>query len=239
MSVTSMLKQNLHLLAIMQEEMPPLNGIRVGIANAVFNSLNSFFFICSQTSASVNGEHFPQIPLILGSSLFALGLSVELLSEVRRAAWKKSPEHKGKVYQGGLFALSRHINYFGFTMWRTGYALAAGGWVWGATNAAFFTYGFVSHGIPMLQQYLEEKVSLTSSRQSVVLPSLTECIVRGAIRALQEGSALQVHSLSVVNAASGKLCPSCWQRDCSLHFVYCTKRLYTTLLFLPPIWWCV
>lgn len=157
MSVGSMVKQNFHLLNIMQEEMPPFNGAMVGAFNAVFNSLNSLFFVCSQTSASVNGEHFPQTPLIVGSTLYAVGLSVEWYSEVQRAMWKRDPANKGRVYEGGLFGLSRHINYFGYTMWRSGYALASGGWTWGAVVAAFFTYDFTQRGIPVLQRYLEDK----------------------------------------------------------------------------------
>lgn len=140
MSVGSMVKQNFHLVTIMQEEMPPSGGAFVGIFNAVFNSLNSIFFICSQTSASVNGEHFPQTPLIVGSTLYATGLFIEWYSEVQRAVFKKKPENKGKVYDGGLFGLSRHVNYLGYTMWRSGYALAAGGWTWGAVVASIFTY---------------------------------------------------------------------------------------------------
>jgi len=139
MSVGSMVKQNFHLLTIMQEEMPPFNGAAVGIFNAVMDSLNSLFFICAQTSASVNGEHFPQTPLIVGSTMYVVGLFVEWYSEVQRAVWKRDPANKGKVYEGGLFGLSRHINYFGYTMWRAGYALAAGGWVWAAVVGAWFT----------------------------------------------------------------------------------------------------
>ncbi|RMY68656.1 hypothetical protein D0864_11293 [Hortaea werneckii] len=139
MSVGSMLKQNTHLLTVQQEEMPPAGGVVIGVLNAVLNSLNSVFFICSQTSASANGEHFPQTPLIVGSTLYAVGLFTEWFSEVQRAAFKRKPENKGKVYDGGLFGLSRHVNYLGYTMWRTGYAMAAGGWTWGATVAAIFT----------------------------------------------------------------------------------------------------
>lgn len=163
MSVGAMLKQNIHLTTIMQEEMKPGPAAGVGAFNAAFNSINSLLFVCSQTSASVNGEHFPQSPLIVGASLYAVGLSVELMSEVQRATFKRDPANKGKVYQGGLFGLSRHINYFGYTMWRTGYALAAGGWLWGATCAAWFTYDFTQRGIPVLQDYLEGRVSLVHS----------------------------------------------------------------------------
>lgn len=160
MSIGSMLKQNFHLTVIMQEEMPPVNGAVIGLFNAVCNSLNSLFFICSQTSASVNGEHYPQTPLIVGSTLYTAGLFIEWFSEVQRHVFKKDPKNKGKVYTGGLFGVSRHINYLGYTMWRSGYALAAGGWVWGSIVGAFFTYDFCSRGIPVLQKYLEERVGL-------------------------------------------------------------------------------
>jgi steroid 5-alpha reductase family enzyme len=63
------------------------------------------------------------------------------------------------VYDGGLFGLSRHINYFGYTLWRTGYALAAGGWTWGAVTGSILAYDFNFRAIPVLQHYLEENVS--------------------------------------------------------------------------------
>ena len=164
MSVGAMLKQNLHHVFISQEEMGPGPSAAVGAFNAVFNSINSILFVCSQTSASVNGEHFPQTPLILGASLYVVGLSTEFWSEVQRANFKKDPANKGKIYSGGLFGLSRHVNYFGYTLWRGGYALAAGGWVWGAVVGAFFAYDFTQRAIPVLQDYLESKVSFRSSQ---------------------------------------------------------------------------
>ena len=79
--------------------------------------------------------------------------------QIQRQVFKKDRKNKGKVYDGGLFSLSRHINYFGYTLWRTGYALAAGGWTWGAVTASFFVYDFNFRAIPVLQHYLEENVS--------------------------------------------------------------------------------
>jgi hypothetical protein len=141
MSVGSMLKQNIHCTTIMQEQMPPQFGLAVGAFNAFFNSLNSLFFVCAQTSASTNGEHFPQTPLIVGSSLYVIGMALEFGSEIQRHAFKKDKKNKGQVYEGGLFGLSRHINYFG--------------------------------GIPVLQHYLEERVSRQSKLLYVLL--LTVC----------------------------------------------------------------
>ncbi|WPH03838.1 Hypothetical protein R9X50_00672100 [Acrodontium crateriforme] len=170
MAIGSSIKQNIHLTTIMQEEITPATGAAVGAFNTLFNSLNSLFFVCAQTSASVNGEHFPQTPLIVGSSLYAVGITLELLSEVQRAVFKKDPKNKGKVYEGGLFGLSRHINYFGYTMWRTGYALACGGWIWGATVAALFTFDFTQRAIPLLQSYLEERYAEKYSHYEQAVP---------------------------------------------------------------------
>ena len=163
MSVISMLKQNIHVVAIMQEEITPSFGFAVGAFNAVFNSINSLLFICAQTSATRNGnESLTQQPsLIAGAALFALGIAIELGSETQRLVWKKHPANKGKVYDRGLFSICRHINYFGFTLWRTGYALAAGGWAWAVVSAALNINNFANTGVPILQHYMEEKVSIT------------------------------------------------------------------------------
>ena len=173
MSMGSMLKQNIHCAAMMNEQISPAFGLSIGTFNSFFNSLNSLFFVCAQTSASTNGEHFPQTPLIVGSSLYVIGMALEFGSEIQRHAFKKDKKNKGQVYEGGLFGLSRHINYFGYTLWRTGYALASGGWTWGAVTASWFVGDFTLRGIPVLQHYLEERVSRQSKLLYVLL--LTVC----------------------------------------------------------------
>ncbi|KAL1302979.1 hypothetical protein AAFC00_003296 [Neodothiora populina] len=157
MSVGSSLKQNYWLLSISQEEFPASTALTVSLFNSVWNSINSFLFICSATSASTNGEHFPQTPLIVGSTLFVLGGFTETFSEWQRKHFKQDPSNKGKVFDRGLFGLARHINYGGYTLWRTGYALAAGGWVWGAVTAAFFSWNFITEGIPELDDYCSKR----------------------------------------------------------------------------------
>ncbi|KAF2721084.1 hypothetical protein K431DRAFT_338941 [Polychaeton citri CBS 116435] len=157
MSVGGVFKQNLHLTTIMQESMSVKFGAMVGFFNITFDSINSLIFIAAQTSASTNGEHFPQTPLIAGSALYLIGMILELGSEYQRHVWKKDPANKGQVYDKGLFGLSRHINYFGYTLWRTGYALAAGGWVYGAAVAALFSFQFTQSSIPQLAEYLQNR----------------------------------------------------------------------------------
>lgn len=51
--------------------------------------------------------------LVVGGSLFTVGILLETISEIERAAFKRSKENTGKPYTGGLWSLSRHINYFG------------------------------------------------------------------------------------------------------------------------------
>lgn len=164
MAAGSAIKQNYWLVGICQEEFPPLSAIEVSVFNTVFNSVNSLLFTCSMTSASVNGEHFPQTPLLVGSALYLVGIFTETFSEWQRLQFKKSPANKGLVYTGGLFRFARHINYAGYTLWRAGYALAAGGWTWGAIVGAFFSYNFISDGIPELNRYCQERVSCSLFR---------------------------------------------------------------------------
>jgi protein-S-isoprenylcysteine O-methyltransferase Ste14 len=161
MAAGSAIKQNYWLVGICQEEFPPVSAVEVSVFNTVFNSVNSLLFTCSMTSASVNGEHFPQTPLMVGSALYVVGIFTETFSEWQRLQFKKNPANKGKVYTGGLFRFARHINYAGYTLWRAGYALAAGGWTWGAIVGAFFSYNFISEGIPELNKYCHERVSFT------------------------------------------------------------------------------
>lgn len=151
MSVIAMLKQNIHATSIMQERLTPTFAAQVGLFNLTFDSVNSLLYTCAQTSASNNGQIFPQTPFLIGSALFATGIAIELGSEVQRLLFKRDPANKGKVYQGGLFGLSRHINYFGYTLWRSGYAMASGGYTWAAVTGAFFIFTFVKSSIPELQ----------------------------------------------------------------------------------------
>ena len=199
MATGSAIKQNYWLIGISSEEMPPGPSIGVSVFNTIFNSANDLLFTCSLTSASVNGEHFPQTPLMVGTGLYTVGILTETLSEWQRKKFKQNPANKSKVYEGGLFGLSRHVNYFGYTLWRAGYALAAGGWTWGAVTGAFFAWDFLSRAIPVLSHYCEERV-----RMSMVCmeSELIVSIVRRAVGALQAADALSVCTFPILDRFS-------------------------------------
>ena len=138
------------------EPMPVNTAVMVGAVNVVLNSVNSFLFLYPGTSAVKHtGEWSLSMPLLVGSTLFVGGLAIELVSEIERALFKSKKPNQGKPYTSGLWSLSRHPNYLGFTLYRAGWALAASGWSFGFFIAAVFTYDFTTRAIPVLEEYCE------------------------------------------------------------------------------------
>jgi protein-S-isoprenylcysteine O-methyltransferase Ste14 len=159
MATGSALKQIYWLLFTGEEEMPPTAAIEVSIFNSVCNSLNSLAFTLALTSASLaSNETFPQTPLLIGSVLYAAGILTEAVSETQRRSFKRDPKNKGKPFTGGLWGVARHINYTGYSIWRAGYAIAAGGWTWGVLVGSFFVANFVRNSIPALDEYCTKRV---------------------------------------------------------------------------------
>ncbi|MBL1213745.1 MAG: DUF1295 domain-containing protein [Ignavibacteriae bacterium] len=59
----------------------------------------------------------------LGILLFIIGSFINTRSEYTRYKWKQNEENIGKLYTGGLFKYSKHINYFGDILLFCGLAL--------------------------------------------------------------------------------------------------------------------
>ena len=90
--------------------------------------------------------------------MYLLGTVLERYSEVQRKAFKSKPEKYGKPYSDGLFGVARNINYSGYTLMRTGFALVCGGWVWGAVMGSIVFSDFAFRAVPWLEGYCEAKV---------------------------------------------------------------------------------
>lgn len=156
MAVGAAVKQNIWVTALSGEPMPVTGAIAVGVFNAVFNSLNTYAFLTTATSASTEAD-FPQPALLIGGSLYVVGIMTELIAEVQRKRFKANPDNKGKAYTGGLWSFARHINYGGYTIWRAGYAMVGGGYTLGALVGAFFAWDFTQRAIPILSEYCEKR----------------------------------------------------------------------------------
>ena len=93
---------------------------------------------------------------IAGALLFLAGSAVNTFSEVLRNRWKKDPANKGRLYTGGLFRYSMHVNYFGDLLWVLGLALITSNpWALIIPVALFGFFAF--YNAPMLDKHLAEK----------------------------------------------------------------------------------
>lgn len=164
MAFGSSLKQIITMLVVSEQDTPVSSAIVIAIFNTVFNSLNTLFSVWGVTSRSPpTAASMLQSPsAIVGLGLYLVGISVEMLSELQRTSFKKDPANKGKPYAGGLFSLATHINYGAYTIWRASYACASGGALWGLTVGLFFFYDFASRGVPVLDEYLLQRVGTSA-----------------------------------------------------------------------------
>lgn len=169
LSLGSSIKQILHITLVSEQAMDVGSGFTIALFNTTFNTVNtllSLWAMTSSVSAGLDSTNFiktllsPQIGV--GLAAYAIGLSVEAVSEFQRKAFKQDPRNKGKPYGGGLFSLATHINYGAYTVWRAAYALTCGGFVWSATTFTFFFHDFCTRGVPVLDDYMTQKVSLKS-----------------------------------------------------------------------------
>ena len=83
-------------------------------------------FICSSAAlvAIANPTGVPiNILFIIGLALFILGFVIEIIADNQKSAFRSIPENKDVFINEGLWARSRHPNYFGeITLW-TGIAV--------------------------------------------------------------------------------------------------------------------
>ncbi|MGE5796192.1 MAG: DUF1295 domain-containing protein [Ignavibacteria bacterium] len=97
-------------------------------------------------------------PFYTGAALYIIGSFINTISEYRRYKWKKNIGNKGKLYTGGLFRYSRHINYFGDVVLFTGFAILTGSVYPFIVPAAMIAL-YVVVNIPLLESYLHERYS--------------------------------------------------------------------------------
>lgn len=154
-------------IAIGEQEMKPAAALAISTFNTIFSTACTLLSAWALSSAAPTdlppSASVPEVLLsspsvLVGTVLFSTGIATELYSEIQRKSFKAKPENKGKPYGGGLWSLATHINYGGYTLWRTGYAVVAAGPVWGLLIGALCFYEFTSRAIPDLDQYCTEKV---------------------------------------------------------------------------------
>ena len=100
---------------------------------------------------------------IIGIVVWAAGFAIEVTADRQKSAFKADPANEGDFIDVGLWAWSRHPNYFGeITLW-TGIAIIAipvlSGWQWVTLISPFFVTLLLTKvsGIPMLEQRADDR----------------------------------------------------------------------------------
>jgi steroid 5-alpha reductase family enzyme len=99
----------------------------------------------------------------IGIAIWAAGLLIEIVADQQKSQFKKDPANKGKFIGTGLWAWSRHPNYFGEIVLWVGMAIVAipvlQGWQWATLISPVFVYFLLTKvsGVPMLEDAADER----------------------------------------------------------------------------------
>ncbi|MDI9347093.1 MAG: DUF1295 domain-containing protein [Methylacidiphilales bacterium] len=113
---------------------------------------------------------------VLGIAIWLIGFYFESMGDAQLARFIKNPENKGKLMRSGLWAYTRHPNYFGEVMQWWGLWLVAlpvpNGWL-GIIGPLTITFLILKvSGIPMLEKKMAEHPDFAEykRRVSVFIP---------------------------------------------------------------------
>jgi len=100
---------------------------------------------------------------LLGFLLWVIGFGIEVQADRQKSAFRQDPVNEGKFIQTGLWAWSRHPNYFGEIMLWLGAAVIAfpalQGWQLLTLISPVFVFLLLTRvsGVPMLEKRADEK----------------------------------------------------------------------------------
>lgn len=97
---------------------------------------------------------------IAGALIWTIGFLVEVTADEQLRRFRADPDRRGSVLRSGLWAWSRHPNYFGEAVLWLGYfviAIPAGGW-WTAFAPVAILYLLTRvSGVPMLEREMQKR----------------------------------------------------------------------------------
>ncbi|KAK0659482.1 hypothetical protein QBC41DRAFT_307912 [Cercophora samala] len=174
MARLSRLKQAYWAGFIAREPMTPRMAVLVALLEAAANAVNSLLYLLPRTSTALLrtvsvpllGDVELPLPVLVGSLMFAVGLAVETVSERQRSFFKEERivvggktirVNEGKICDRGLWSLSRHPNYGGYVLWRTGFGIAAGGWWAGLAMGLAHAGHFAGGAVGLMDEYMSNR----------------------------------------------------------------------------------
>ncbi|MBT8082527.1 MAG: DUF1295 domain-containing protein [Gammaproteobacteria bacterium] len=99
----------------------------------------------------------------VGIAVWAIGILIEIVADRQKSAFRADPANKGRFITTGLWAWSRHPNYFGEIVLWVGMAIIAipvlEGWQWATLISPVFVTFLLTKvsGVPMLEQSADER----------------------------------------------------------------------------------
>ena len=115
--------------------------------------------------AIVTGDNREELGWVafVGIAIWLAGFGIEVVADRQKSAFKADPSNEGRFIRAGLWAWSRHPNYFGeITLW-TGVAIIAvpvlSGWRWFVLISPVFVYLLITRisGVPMLEKKADKR----------------------------------------------------------------------------------
>jgi len=99
----------------------------------------------------------------VGIAVWVVGFAIEVVADRQKSAFKRDPANEGRFITSGLWAWSRHPNYFGEMVLWSGIAIMAlpvlSGWRWVTLISPVFVVLLLTRmsGIPMLEARAEKR----------------------------------------------------------------------------------
>ena len=100
---------------------------------------------------------------IVGIAVWSIGILIEIISDRQKSNFRSAPDNKGKFINTGLWAWSRHPNYFGEIVLWSGMAIVAvpvlQGWQWVALISPVFVTFLLTRvsGVPLLEEKADQR----------------------------------------------------------------------------------